>query len=98
MLGGEEALVSAICKEMEKVNGVVDPSEVGGDVYPPAEGAPMLTIGGVLLVDRGINPWKKSCRAALKLTATFTCMVGEVDAIVSSSGSVGVSGQGSCCR
>ena len=50
-IGCKEALADAIGGDLDKENEDVDPPEVGGDLHPSTEGAPLLPCGGVLLTD-----------------------------------------------
>ena len=56
LVGGKEALLNAPSEDLEKGNGVVDASKFGWDAHPPTEGAPLLTRGGILLIDRRRKP------------------------------------------
>ena len=49
----EDALENLIHKYLEEGNGVVDSTEVGGDMDPAKEGAPLFPGNGVLLTDQG---------------------------------------------
>ena len=49
LIGDKESLADIIGKYMEKVNGVVDPSEFGGDAHSSTQSVPLLPCGGVVL-------------------------------------------------
>ena len=51
-------MADAIYEYLEKGNGVVDPSEFGGDAHPAVEGAPLLPSDGVLVADLGRKPYR----------------------------------------